>query len=345
MALSKILPASQEQYAGARNLIINGAMQVSQRGTSETGVGAVIKYANAPDRVKYVSLNSAGTHQYTISQSTTAPEGFGNSYKLDCTTADTVLANDVVVFLSVSPTEGQNLQHLKYGTSNAQSVTLSFYVRSNKTGTYVAELYNADSFKHITKTYAIDSADTWERKTLTFVGDTASGFDNDTNRSLEVIFCLGAGTNYTSGTAPSTWTSLTDANRYVGQTVNLADNTANEFYITGVQLEVGETATPFEHPRSYGDELRRCQRYYQVIDRGRGSAKGSATGNNQCAYSHRLAVEMRDTPTMIIKSEGAGGCSFQQFANTNKSHTSVLVDVTSTSYWYYNDGYYADAEL
>ena len=284
---------------GRRNLIINGAMNVAQRGTSEAGVGAVTNYANAPDRVKYVSLNSAGTHEYTISQSTTSPNGFGNSYKLDCTTADTSLASDVAVFLSVSPMEGQNLQHLQYGTSGAKSVTLSFHVRSNKTGTYVIELYSPDTNKHIAKTYTINSADTWEKKTLTFVGDTASALDNDNARSLEVLVWLGAGSNYNSGTLPATWGTLVNANRCVGQTVNLADNTANELFITGVQLEVGSVATEFEH-RSFGEELVLCKRYFQKYTFGNNKPVVNVASWNGAAVfgAFPFEVEMRAIPTL-----------------------------------------------
>jgi len=311
------------QIGGRRNLIVNGGMQVSQRGTSETGVGAVIKYANAPDRVKYVSLNSAGTHEYTISQSTTTPDGFSHSYKLDCTTADTSLASDVAVFLSVSPMEGQNLQHLQYGTSGAKSVTLSFHVRSNKTGTYVIELYSSDTGKHIAKTYTIDSADTWEKKTLTFVGDTASALDNDNARSLEVLVWLGAGSNYNSGTIPSTWATLVDANRCVGQTVNLADNTANEFFITGVQLEVGSVATEFEH-RSFGEELELCRRYFQDYTAGDRSAYrniGSGTFGTTTSIRVQLVFSpvMRATPSMTTSG------NFECFGPSGANLSSIVL--------------------
>ena len=333
MSLIKVKGRGAENL-GRRNLMINGAMQVSQRGTSETGVGAVIKYANAPDRVKFVALNSAGTHQYTISQSTTSPNGFSKSYKLDCTTADTSLANDVAVFLSLSPMEGQNLQHLQYGTSDAKSVTLSFHVRSNKTGTYVIEVYSPDTGKHIAKTYTIDSANTWEKKTLTFVGDTASALDNDNARSLEVIAWLGAGSNYNSGTLPSTWTTLTNANRCAGQTVNLADNTSNEFFITGVQFEVGDTATDFEH-RSFGEELSLCQRYFERFT-GCNTHAGLYNGSD---YLGQLfyKVTKRTRPTFanasgaytaLFNASGGdlGGTDNMYFTGTNANYI-IKVDV------------------
>ena len=246
---------TNSQIGGRRNIAINGAMQVAQRGTSETGVTSG-QYADAPDRFK-VEMSSAGT--WTVSQSTTAPSGFSNSYKFDCTTADASLGAGDYLQLS-HYLEGQDLQHLKKGTSDAEKVTLSFYVRSNKTGTYIVEFYDADNSRSISKSYTISSANTFEKKTITIDGDTSGAFGNDNGGSLGIFFYLGAGSNFTSGTLNTSWGSRTLANVAVGQ-VNLADSTDNEWYITGVQMEIGEQATPFEH-RSFGEELALCQRYF-----------------------------------------------------------------------------------
>ena len=242
-----------------RNLIINGAMTVSQRGTSETSVTSS-QYANAPDRFK-AEMSSAGT--WTLSQSTTAPDGFSNSYKFDCTTADASLSAGDYLQLS-HYIEGQNLQHLQKGSSGAKKLTLSFYVRSAKTGTYIVEFYDADNSRSNSQSYTISSANTWEKKTITIDGDTSGAFGNDNGGSLGIFFYLAAGSNFTSGTLNTSWGSRTLANVAVGQ-VNLADSTSNDWYITGVQLEVGDTATDFEH-RSYGDELLRCYRYYYSFE-------------------------------------------------------------------------------
>ena len=256
MALSKILPASQEQYAGARNLIINGAMQVAQRGTSFTSVTATAYHL---DRFQTI-LSGLGT--WTVSQSTTAPTGFSNSLKYECTTADASPAT-TDYFAIYHKFEGQDLQHLKKGAASAESVTLSFWVRSNKTGTYQVNLYDNDNTRVIGSTYSISTADTWEHKTITYSGDTTGALDNDNALSLFVEWWLGSGTDYSSGAVPTSWETAVDTDRNAGGTVNLADSTSNTFYITGVQLEVGE-ATPFEH-RSFGDELARCQRYFERI--------------------------------------------------------------------------------
>ena len=275
-----------------RNLIINGAMQVAQRGTSQTGV-TVGAYLNAPDRYIF-QPNSAGT--WSVSQSTTTPAGFANSYKVECTTADASLASgDYVLF--EQRLEGQDLQNLKKGTSSAESVTVSFWVRSAKTGTYIVEIDDNDNTRNINKSYTISSADTWEHKTITFEGDTTGALDNDNNFSLRVIFWLAAGSDWSSGTLATTWQSTTNANRVVGQ-VNLADTVGNDWYITGVQLEVGETATPFEH-RSFGDELRRCQRYYyQTTDYIRYMSQGPV--GSQAWEWIDLPVTMRAQPTGLV---------------------------------------------
>ena len=186
-----------------RNLIINGAMQVAQRGTSETSVTSS-QYADAPDRFK-VAMTTAGT--WTVSQSTTSPEGFSNSYKFDCTAANGSLSSDSNIQL-LQRIEGQNLQQLAKGTSGAKSVTVSFYVRTNKTGTYTLELFDRDNTRTFSKTYTVSSANTWEFKSVTFAGDTSGVLDNDNAVSLDVSWFLAAGTDFTSGTFSSGWACL-----------------------------------------------------------------------------------------------------------------------------------------
>ena len=285
-----------------RNLVINGAMQVSQRGTSEASVTSS-QYADAPDRFK-VEMNTAGT--WTVSQSTTAPAGFSNSYKFDCTTADGSLGASDYIHLS-HYFEGQNLQHLQKGSSGAQKVTLSFHVRSAKTGTYIVEFFDQDNNRAISKSYTIDAANTWEKKTITIDGDTSGALGNDNGASFGIFFFLAAGSNFSSGTLNTSWGSRTLANIAVGQ-VNLADSTSNDWYLTGVQLEVGDTATDFEH-RSYGDELLRCQRYYQETSN---ATNYSMVGDGTCQTSvvsilFDYLCEMRTSPS--ISALGTNGSS------------------------------------
>jgi hypothetical protein len=278
-----------------RNLIINGAMQVAQRGTSVTGVtsGAY----RTCDRFMFSPFGPAGT--WTVTQSTDAPDGFSNSFRIDCTTADASLgASDFVIV--ETKLEAQNLQHLMYGDSSAKTVTASFYVKSNKTGTYVLELRQPDSGRLYNKTYTIDAANTWERKTLTFPGDVSGTINNDNGAGLAMNFWCAAGSTYSSGTIGTSW-HTTSANRAAG-VVNLADSTDNDWSITGVQLEVGEQATPFEH-RSYGDELQRCQRYYyQHLSAGTSAEDIIATASSydgSSAYGAlNFPVTMRSAPSV-----------------------------------------------
>ena len=296
-----------------RNLIINGAMTVSQRGTSEASVTSS-QYADAPDRFK-VEMNTAGT--WTVSQSTTAPAGFSNSYKFDCTTADGSLGAGDYIHLS-HYFEGQNLQHLQKGSSAAQKVTLSFHVRSAKTGTYIVEFYDQDNNRSISKSYTIDAANTWEKKTITIDGDTSGVLDNDNGASFGIFFFLAAGSNFSSGTLNTSWGSRTLANIAVGQ-VNLADSTSNDWYLTGVQLEVGDSATPFEH-RSYGDELARCQRYCVDLTPTSATAQPylpqTAVGASATVAISQFAfpVTMRAVPTVTLS--GTAGDYFLYDGNT-----------------------------
>ena len=259
------LPATTHTLAtqnalGVRNLIINGDMRIAQRGTSATGISTAAY--KTVDRFKMTA--GAGTSVWSMTQDTDVPsgQGFANSVRLNCTTAEATVVDHIHLMQII---EAQNCQHLKYGTSNAEQLTLSFWVKSNKTGTYVAWFYQVDDVRQTNKTYTIDAANTWEKKTITISSDTIGVIDNDNDQGLMVRWILGAASALTSGTSPDgTWEAYTDANAYAGQTVNLADSTSNYINITGVQLEVGDTATPFEH-RPYDMELERCKRYYEKM--------------------------------------------------------------------------------
>ena len=242
-----------------RNLIINGDMSIAQRGTSVSGLtNGSSQYLI--DRFKWYEGGSP-TYQFTMSQDTDVPTGQGlaKSLKLDCTTAQGSLgAGDQNILWQ--RIEGQNLQQLKYGTSSAESLTLSFWVKSNKTGTYIVELYQPDGTRGISKAYTINVSNTWEKKTITYAGDTSGTINNDNGNGLDVYFFLSAGSNYQSGTLATSWQGYSAGDECVGQ-VNLADSTSNEWYITGVQLEVGTSASDFEF-LPFDVNLRRCLRYF-----------------------------------------------------------------------------------
>jgi len=278
-----------------RNIIINGDMSIAQRGTSVSGINSFGYYT--VDRWQF-GTNSFGG--FTMSQDTDVPtgQGFAYSTKIDCTTAKTPLsAGDNCQFFTKF--EGQMLQYLKKGTANAESLTLSFWVKSNKTGTYIAELYDDDNNRQISKSYTIDASNTWEKKTLIYDGDTTGAFNNDNNISLTLRLWLASGSTFSSGTLSTTWTSLVQSNRAAGQ-VNLADSTSNDFWITGVQLEAGTTASDFEF-LPYDVNLKRCKRYYYTYVNGIDQSIGIGVGyNNNKVYSHvNFQVEMRAVPSII----------------------------------------------
>jgi len=243
-----------------RNLIINGAMQVWQRGTT---IDTITNGAYLCDRWKVIHAGTDGNVDVDRSTDVPSGQGFGYSQKISMDASETSLDADDQVQLQ-QRIEGQNLQQLAKGTSSAKSVTLSFWVKSSVASTYTVLLKDHDNSRINGKTYVISAANTWEHKTLTFTGDTTGALDNDNDRSLDVHFYLDAGSTYTGGTFVTSWAA--DANNTrVSDTTGWLESTSPEWYITGVQLEVGEQATPFQH-RSFADELARCQRYYTIIN-------------------------------------------------------------------------------
>jgi len=308
---------------GNRNMVINGSMAVAQRGTSftsQTGSGYFI------DRFRVVQTDDA---TWTYSQEADAPEGFANSFKALVTTVDGSNDASDSQFIRHS-LEGQDLQHLKKGTADAQSLTLSFWVKCSGTGTFIAELNDPDNNRTISKAYTINAAGTWEYKTVTFEGDTTGTLDNDNAESLRVHWWYGAGSDYTSGTLATSWQSRTNANRAVGSSVNIPTTSGGYFQITGVQLEVGDTATPFEH-RSYGDELARCQRYYYRLagvtagNSGDGAVGTVACWDSDSAFGTIYYPQyMRAAPSM---SYGANLSDFKIFRAGNQ-YTPTSISTT-----------------
>ena len=318
MAISKIPSAGFQDNVKFRNLIINGDMSIAQRGTSQASAGSTNGSYDTIDRFAFARLNLGA---FTQSQSTDVPtgQGFANSMKFDCTTADASPSAGDYAF-AVQYVEAQNCQYLKFGTSNATSLTLSFWVKSNKTGIYCADIRSLDSARLISKTYTISSADTWEKKTITYDGDTVGTINNDNGIGLQCSFWLGAGSNFTSGTLATSWQSYDAADRAVGQ-VNLADSTSNEWYVTGVQLEAGEVASDFEF-LPVDVNLQRCQRYYQLIATGSNSVAEVIC--NAAGYSTSKAYgvlsfikEMRSAPSL----DQTSGTAYYNYSNNNNSDT------------------------
>lgn len=279
-----------------KNIIINGDMSIAQRGTSATGLGNGDSGYHTVDRWQF---NESGTptYEFTMTQDTDVPsgQGFAKSMKLACTTAQASLAaDDNLRFVTII--EGQNLQYLKYGTSNAESTTLSFWIKSNKTGDYSIGLYNGDTVDTITKTITINSANTWEKKTLTFIGDTGNAFNNDNGASLYLWMNLLAGTDYIT-TPADTWSSYTNGRLAYGQTVNLADSTSNYINITGVQLEAGTSASDFEF-LPHDVNLQRCFRYCQKLNYQGDFHPARTISSNRIDFSVGIHTRFRATPSL-----------------------------------------------
>ena len=277
-----------------RNLIINGDMRVAQRGTQETGVTS----SGYKTCDRFLFSRAIGT--WTIDQSTDAPDGFTNSLKMTCTTTETPGLSSSVGFIYYP--EAQDLQHLNYGSSSAKKITISFWVKCSETGDFVFEVLQNDSLRHIGELVTIDTADTWEYKTITFDGDTSGTINNDNGQGLSLKWWTYAADYYkTTGSLQTSWGALDQAARGYGQTINIVDATSDYFAITGVQLEVGSVATPFEH-RSYGEELARCQRYYQQLDYDSGDrfvANGFAQNSSESKFIYQYhGGEMRAAPTV-----------------------------------------------
>ena len=286
------------QLAGRRNIVINGAMKVAQRSASVAGLGAASGYFTL-DRYN-MSINSASAGRFTMAQVADGPAGFANCLKLTTTTADTSIAAGERLTLH-QVFEGQDLQQLKKGTASAEQVTVSFYVKGNAAALYVCELYDGDNDRHISQSFAVTTA--WNRIELTFAADTSDPLNDDNGPSIYVSIWLHGGATYTGGTfASNTWVEVDNDTRFaVADRTSIFDSTDRTFFITGVQMEIGATATDFEH-RSYGEELALCQRYLPAFNAESTTdtfATGTFTSNAIAFINYPFLVEPRVTPTGI----------------------------------------------
>ena len=329
VGLERLNTATTDKIGKRKNKIINGAMQVAQRGTSDSGITSS-EYADGPDRFK-LGGSSFGT--VTVSQSTDSPNDFGNSYKVDVTTANGSLSAGSLLEIQTS-LEGQDVQDFAKGTSDAKQYALSFHVKSTKNGTYVVMLFDHDNNRMVCKTYTVSDAN-WNKYTLIFPADTTGAFDNDNAKSFSVKFVLVAGTTFTSGTLQTTWGSSSNADSRVGQ-VNFADSTSNDWYVTGVQLEIGSVATDFEH-RSFAEELALCQRYFQSISRSSsansvdgtfaaGTCNTNAGNGGILQVMVRFQTTMRTAPTMTQSGTFSHHVSGVNVADTTLSFNQAYID-------------------
>tara|TARA_R110002012_G_scaffold312188_1_gene522356 strand:+ start:248 stop:1330 length:1083 start_codon:yes stop_codon:yes gene_type:complete len=282
-----------------RNVIINGAMNVAQRGTSSTGIGASTGYFTC-DRWFFNVGSTAG--RLTMTQDSSAPSGFANSLKVACTTADTSIAAGEAALI-MQRIEGQNLQAFAKGTSDAKPFAVSFYVKGNASATYACELFDRDNTRQASKLFNVTTD--WTRVELSFPADTTGAFADDNETSLDLAIFLHAGSTFTSGTLNQTFASSTNANRAVGIS-SFFDSTDRTFFITGVQLEVGQNPTEFEH-EPFAVTLDKCERYYMRtgINGGNGAiASGYVHTSSEVRYSLRMRKEMRSAPSLAFVNTG-----------------------------------------
>ena len=290
---------------GRRNIAINGAMQIAQRGTSQASITTAGYYT--VDRF-YMNINDAGT--WTQSQQALATthtpflNGFTTALKLQCTSSATPAANGTCQINY--RIEGRDLQHFKTGSASPEKMTVSFWIKATKTGTNVLSSYQDEGGKSTGQTYTINASDTWEYKTITFPGNTHDAIANDTTRGRQITWYFSAGSNRQSGTLQSTWENYAVGDEAPGQ-VNHADSTSNSILITGVQIELGDKATDFEH-RSFGEELELCKRYFERMFRGGNAPSGTEIsivsagvwyGSTQVLATFRYLTK-RASPTITI---------------------------------------------
>jgi hypothetical protein len=286
-------------------------MNVSQRGTSHSFAHDGTANAYTLDRF-FFETNAMDELDVTVTQDSSVPsgQGFSNSMKVDITTAESTLASDEFVRI-LQKIEAQNLQILNYGTSDAKTTTLSFWVKSNLTGAFAVSMYEADGNRIIGSTYTISSANTWEKKTITFVGDTGGTINDDNGEGFWINFCLATGSDST-GTDNSSWGAFASAKLFNGQVANITSSASNDFYLTGVQLEIGQNETEFEH-EPFDTTLIKSKRYYEKFDyENTGFVRIGYSNATTSAHAAFEYAEKRATPTVTLPTAGqsSGNVSF-----------------------------------
>jgi hypothetical protein len=328
---------TNSQIGGRRNIVINGAMQVSQRTTSSTGVGDGSVGYKVLDRFR-IQKGGSPNARYTMTQDSDTPSGFANSMKLEVTTATTSFAAADHQYVDQF-IEAQNLQQLAYGTSSAERITLSFYVKCSTAQTFGLDLDNEDNDRYFNTTYTVSSADTWERKIITFPADTVSGFNNDNGRGLRVRWTLTAGANYTGGSVSTAWSGT--QNYATNHENTWVASTGRTWQLTGVQLEVGSQATPFEH-RSFSEELALCQRYFYKHN------INSTSGPRACTY-HSSYKMIHDFFPVTMRAFPTATATFNASFTSNTLSTNVgkfyVLSGYDTGHNYYMETGQYDAEL
>ena len=314
-----------------KNRIINGDMRIDQRNAGASGTSN----SYTVDRFYYYGAQaSKGTWQQNAG-SVTPPAGFSNYLGFTSSSAYSVISTDTFTFNQAI--EGYNVADLGWGTANAKTVTLSFWVRSSLTGTFCGSFQNSASNRSYGFTYTISSANTWEQKSITIAGDTTGTWLTTNGVGIRIYFTLAAGSSYQTAT-PNTW-QANDSTYAVSGAQSVVGTNGATFYITGVQLEIGSTATPFER-RMYGQELALCQRYYEksydiTTAVATNTFSGMSVINISSSSYPRFNIWFRTTkrtfPTAIAYTE-AGTLGSWNFWNSGSTGTSAWSNVSSTLY-------------
>jgi hypothetical protein len=321
----------QDATFGNRNKIINGSMQVAQRNTSAAGVVATGYYAC--DRMQWYKSGNAMT--VTISQAADGPAGFSTCHKIQTTTANTSIASTEYTGNLYYTVENKDMQDLAWGTASAKPMTLSFWVKSNKTGTYSVSPYLAisGSYYIFGSTYTINAADTWEYKTIVIPGFTTTAIPNDNGGAFQLYLNVRCGTGYTTGTAATTWSTYTTTNWAVGHTAQWGTSTSDYISVTGLQLEKGSAATAFEY-RPYQQELALCQRYLPSFEFKAGqelSIVGMSYSSTYGFYSIPYQVTPRSAATGISYNGTVTNLQIYQ-GGSNVSLTGLILASATTTY-------------
>jgi hypothetical protein len=343
MSITKVTDAGLDRSRIVTPLIINGDMQISQRATSQTGKTASGYYACDRWHINLTTLGTWTIAQESLTSGNAYNNGFIKSFRMDCTTADASPAAGDSLYVR-QKFEGQQLRRLKKGTSTAEKLTVTFWVKSNKTGTFTTAFYDHDNTRFVAQNYTISSADTWEKKVLNFPADTTGAMDNDNAVSLDLRWYLGAGSNFTGGTQQTTWGAYSNANALPSGHVNIADSTDNDWAITGVQLEIGEFDTntipsfPFEN---FDTNLIKCMRYYQKFGSTAPTSCNMANGmcysanSSEVFYPTILPVVMRTGPTVsqngTIAYRTPGGTKNLTLNSTAVSEKEVFINFSGSS--------------
>ena len=318
--------------AGRKNKVINGDMRISQRGTSFT-IGGNAGDNYTLDRFK-LQTNDLDQAVATITQDSSAPDGFSKSLKIQCDTAETAVENSEHARLMYDG-EAFDFTDIGFGTPSAKKVTLSFWVKSNLTGTWGLNFWRGDANRSNLRTYTIDQANTWEHKVITLSKDTTGGVVNSDNGfGFRINWGLATGANFATSHPLDTWHGFQQQYFYPydARNTNFYSSTSNNFYLTGVQLEVSDVATEFEH-RHYTEELELCQRYYEAVYMTDGTAmfKSYESYGGSTNFEMQFKVEKRATPTWSLEGNAAwagatpnafeskSGCIFQHNAGTQFS--------------------------